>query len=115
ALASYLSDDVDRLLLQCRENFTQRARAEEGLQNSAEPSVFRWIKCNGYQRKRTTQYVECLLRREQLGIAERGENVIATRQIIQAIHEHYGASIAHGFPPDAAIGGHRQSSIGEYR
>jgi hypothetical protein len=106
---------LSRLLLQRRQHLFKRVWAEKGLQDLAEPGVLRRIERDGHQRQRAAEHVESLLRREQFGLAQRGQHVVAVSQKKDPVDTHHPPRVTQDLPSLPAVGRHRQTGEGELR
>ncbi len=114
ALGGKRTDHLGGVPFQHRPRRTESVRAEERLQYLSVPGVLRGVK----SQRQHGQWVAGRLkdrRREDLGVAQCGQYVLAARDVVVAVHEHHRPGVAQRLPPDAPIHGHGQLLVIEPR
>lgn len=97
-------DHLCRVALQYRPRLAQGMRAEVRLQRLAVAGVLGRVERQGHYGQRIARWLQDP-RREDLGISQRREHVLAPGQVVVAIHEDHGPGVPQCIPPDRAVGG----------
>ena len=107
ALTRKAGDDIGGISLHDGSGLHQSLRAEIRLEDFAVTSVLGWVEGRRKHGHRAAGRLQRQMRREQIRAAQRGQHILAARQVVSAVHEHNRASIPQHLPSGAAVGRHR--------